>query len=197
MLVLLDSLNKSKTPVGTSSNQRSYLCNDSSKARYRVCRHKRSQYSNNPAKICYQAVCHLFKDLALTKSRGIHYWRKHPVPGLPIIPAEEPCISHLEILNKIPKTKQPHRIHAFVNSDWGSDHTHRHLVTGLVVMLAGGVIGYKSKYQPTIALSLTEAEFTAASEAGKTILYICDQSSTSWDSPNICSQLCSKTTAKH
>jgi hypothetical protein len=39
-------------------------------------------------------------------------------------------------------------------------------------MLAGGVIAYKSKYQPTIALSLTEAEFTAASEAGKTILYL-------------------------
>jgi hypothetical protein len=38
-------------------------------------------------------------------------------------------------------------------------------------MLAGGVIAYKSKYQPTIALSSTEAEFTAASEAGKTTLY--------------------------
>jgi hypothetical protein len=39
-------------------------------------------------------------------------------------------------------------------------------------MLAGGVIAYKSKYQATIALSSTEAEFTAASEAGKTILYL-------------------------
>jgi hypothetical protein len=40
-------------------------------------------------------------------------------------------------------------------------------------MMAGGVrIAYKSKYQPTIALSTTEAEFTAASEAGKTTLYL-------------------------
>jgi hypothetical protein len=39
-------------------------------------------------------------------------------------------------------------------------------------MLAGGVIEYKSKYQPTIPLSSTEAEFTAASEAGKTTLYL-------------------------
>jgi hypothetical protein len=40
-------------------------------------------------------------------------------------------------------------------------------------MLAGGVIVYKSKYhQPTIALLSTEAEFTAASEAGKTTLYL-------------------------
>jgi hypothetical protein len=39
-------------------------------------------------------------------------------------------------------------------------------------MMAGGVIAYKSKYQPTIALSSTEAEFTAAAEAGKTTLYL-------------------------
>jgi hypothetical protein len=132
---------------------------------------KLSQYSHNPAKLHYQAARHLFKYLALTKSRGVHYWRKHPVPGLPII-AAEPCVSHSDILDAIPKTKQPHRIHAYVDSDWGSDRTHRRSVTGLVVMLAGGVIAYKSKYQPTIALSSTEAEFTAASEAGKTILYL-------------------------
>jgi hypothetical protein len=132
---------------------------------------KLSQYSNNPAKIHYQAVRHLFKYLALTKARGIHYWRKHPVPDLPVI-AAEPCVSHSEILDTIPKTKQPHRIHSFVDSDWGSDRTHRRSVTGLVIMLAGGVIAYKSKYQATIALSSTEAEFTAASEAGKTILYL-------------------------
>jgi hypothetical protein len=36
--------------------------------------------------------------------------------------------------------------------------------------VAGGVIAYKSKYQPTIALCSTEAEFTAVSEAGKMTL---------------------------
>jgi hypothetical protein len=96
---------------------------------------------------------------------------KTPVPGLSIIPVK-PCVSHSKILNTIPKTKQPHRIHAFVDLDWGSDHTHHRSVTGLIVMLARGVIAYKSKYQPMIALSSTEAEFTAASEAGKTILYL-------------------------
>jgi hypothetical protein len=39
--------------------------------------------------------------------------------------------------------------------------------------MAGEVIStYKSKYQPTIELSSTEAEFTAASEAGKMMLYL-------------------------
>jgi hypothetical protein len=63
-------------------------------------------------------------------------------------------------------------MHAYIDSNWGSDCTHRRSVTGLVIMLAGGVIAYKLKYQPTIALSSTKAEFTAASEAGKTTLYL-------------------------
>jgi hypothetical protein len=132
---------------------------------------KLSQYSANPAKIHYQAVRHLFKYLALTTERGVYYWRKIPVTSLPVVPAEA-CVSRSAILDTIPKTKQPHRMHAYVDSDWGSDRTHRRSVTGLVIMLAGGVIAYKSKYQATIALSSTEAEFTAASEAGKTTLYL-------------------------
>jgi hypothetical protein len=132
---------------------------------------KLSQYSANPAKIHYQAVRQLFKYLALTTARGVYYWRKIPVPALPVIAAEA-CVSHSAILDTIPKTKQPSRLHAYVDSDWGSDRTHRRSVTGLVIMLAGGVIAYKSKYQQTVALSSTEAEFTAASEAGKTTLYL-------------------------
>ena len=56
-----------------------------------------------------------------------------------------------------------------MDSDWGNDKAHRRSVTGMAHMLAGGVIAYKSKYQATVALSSTEAEFTAAAEAGKTI----------------------------
>jgi hypothetical protein len=38
--------------------------------------------------------------------------------------------------------------------------------------LAGGVISYKSKYQQTIALSSTKAEFTATAKARKLTLYL-------------------------
>ena len=38
--------------------------------------------------------------------------------------------------------------------------------------MAGGTILYKTKYQDTIALSTTEAEFTAACDAGKASLYV-------------------------
>jgi hypothetical protein len=39
--------------------------------------------------------------------------------------------------------------------------------------LAGGTIAYKTKFQPTVALSLTEAKFMAACDARKMSLYIC------------------------
>ena len=38
--------------------------------------------------------------------------------------------------------------------------------------MAGGAIYYKTRFQPTIALSSTEAEFVAATDAGKSILYV-------------------------
>jgi hypothetical protein len=59
-----------------------------------------------------------------------------------------------------------------VDSDYAGDTTHRRSVTGIILRIAGGTIFYKTKFQDTIALSSTEAEFTAAAEAGKYILYV-------------------------
>ena len=132
---------------------------------------KLAQYSTNPAAIHYQAVRHLFRYLALTKDRGIHYWRKRPMPSLPHIEHEHP-ITNDERLSTLPDSTEITNVHSYVDSDWGNDKAHRRSVTGMAHMLAGGVIAYKSKYQATVALSSTEAEFTAAAEAGKTILYL-------------------------
>jgi hypothetical protein len=53
-------------------------------------------------------------------------------------------------------------MYAAADSDWAGDTSHRKLVTGMILRLAGGTILYKTKYQDTIAQSTTEAEFTAA-----------------------------------
>ena len=58
------------------------------------------------------------------------------------------------------------------DSDWAGDSNHRKSVTGIVIKLAGGTVLYKARFQETIALSSTEAEFIAAVEAGKYILYL-------------------------
>jgi hypothetical protein len=61
---------------------------------------------------------------------------------------------------------------AYTDSDWGSDRTHRRSVTGTVLLYSCATILYKTRYQPAIALSSTEAEFVAASDTGKSILYL-------------------------
>ena len=62
-------------------------------------------------------------------------------------------------------------ITAYVDSDWGTCRKTCKAITGAVVMVAGGVVGYKTKFQHAIALSSTEAEWVAACDAGKMILY--------------------------
>ena len=42
----------------------------------------------------------------------------------------------------------------------------------MVYIMSGGVVAYKTRFQDTIALSSTEAEFFAASDAGKLALYV-------------------------
>ena len=59
-----------------------------------------------------------------------------------------------------------------VDSDYAGDTSHRRSVSGIILRIAGGTILYKTKFQATCALSSTEAEFTAAVEAGKYILYV-------------------------
>ena len=59
-----------------------------------------------------------------------------------------------------------------VDSNYAGDTSHRKSVSGIIFKMAGGAIFYKTKYQTTIAMSSTEAEFTAAAEAGKYILYV-------------------------
>ena len=82
----------------------------------------------------------------------------------------DPPITNNQMLSNFPTTKNQNELHSYVDLDWGNDKAHWRSVTGMSHMLAGGVIAYKRKYQATVALSSTKAEFTAAAEAGKTIL---------------------------
>ena len=42
----------------------------------------------------------------------------------------------------------------------------------MCIQLAGGTIAYKTKFQPTVALSSTEAEFMAACDVGRMCLFV-------------------------
>ncbi len=63
--------------------------------------------------------------------------------------------------------------HIYSDSDWAMCVKTRCSFTGIRMHLAGGTIAYKTRFQPTVALSSTEAEFMAACDAVKMSLYIC------------------------
>lgn len=63
-------------------------------------------------------------------------------------------------------------VHVYVDSDWASCPKTRRSLTGVCVQLAGGPVAYKTKLQPTITQSSTEAEFMRASDFGKILLYL-------------------------
>lgn len=132
---------------------------------------KLSQYSANPAEVHYKAVVSIFQYLHATREQGITFWRTTPNPNLPDEKLPTVHKSNYEPTDTS-EVDSPTTLHGAVDSDWADDTQHRKSVTGIILRLAGGTIYYKTKFQDTIAQSTTEAEFSAACDAGKAILYI-------------------------
>lgn len=63
-------------------------------------------------------------------------------------------------------------LHGFVDADWASCALDRRSYTGFCFMMSGCVISYESRKQRTVALSSTEAEYMALSEACKEAIYL-------------------------
>ena len=59
----------------------------------------------------------------------------------------------------------------YVDADWAEDVESRKSTTGYVFKLNGGAISWSSRRQQLVTLSSTEAEYVAAVEAGKEVLY--------------------------
>jgi len=130
---------------------------------------KLSQYMDNPADIHYKALLGLLHFLSTTIDDGIYYWRRKPRMDLPEAPMPTIAPDNYYLDDNTPNTD--HHLYGYVDSDWGTDSVHRKSITGIVLLFAGGAVGYRCKYQDVIAHSSTEAEFTAACDAGKMILF--------------------------
>jgi hypothetical protein len=61
---------------------------------------------------------------------------------------------------------------AYVDADWGTNVDTRRSVTGYVTLYNNTPISWKSKNQQTVALSSAEAEYMAASEISKEVIYL-------------------------
>lgn len=58
------------------------------------------------------------------------------------------------------------------DADWAGDRSTRRSTTGYVFTLAGGALSWRSRLQPTVALSSTEADYRAITEAGQELLWL-------------------------
>lgn len=114
----------------------------------------------------------MLKYLYNTKSDGIYFWRERPNSKFP--PGPLPTINSNEhdLLSDGRPIDKAGDLVGYVDADWASCAKTRRSVTGVCIRMAGGTVAYKSRLQPTVAQSSTEAEFMGANDAGKTILFI-------------------------
>jgi len=129
------------------------------------------QYSVKPSLEYFKAVQEAYKYIRDTVSDDIYYLTELPRNDLPI--------------GTTPTTKDPNHylpetrdqmdltnVRATVDSDYANDTTHRKSFTGIIIRIAGGSIFYKTNFQSSVALNSIRAEFIAACETPKVIIYI-------------------------
>jgi hypothetical protein len=138
---------------------------------------KLSQFAAQPAAVHYDAVKRVFRYLNSTPEHGLTYWRTTPHAYLPAHPPPprlaapvDHCLTH-NVADAAEKYS-PTALLGYVDSDWAADIRHRRSISGIVFKMAGAAIAWKCRVQPTVSLSSTEAEFLAASDAGKMALYL-------------------------
>jgi hypothetical protein len=115
-----------------------------------------SRAQAKPTRVLLHAALHVVKYLQGTRRLALKY-------------SNEP--NHTSVKGLFPRDKYDNKSavpRAASDSDWGV----RHSTSGYLTFIFGGLVGYLSKKQVSIALSSTEAEIFAASLAGLDILYL-------------------------
>ncbi|CAM8927036.1 unnamed protein product [Rhodiola kirilowii] len=103
-----------------------------------------SRFMSNPGDKHWIAMKYLLKYISGTRKLGLIYG------------------SHA------PKTE----LYGYVDSDYASNKDNRKSTTGFFFTRAGNCISWKSQLQPIVALSSTEAEYIAATEASKEAIWL-------------------------
>ena len=128
-----------------------------------------SRFAQAPAEEHYKALKDIVKYLRRTKDWGIMYWRDSPVTSLPVVPPPDcnvdPSLPTFPVHDLL-------QLVGYLDAAHATDLKTRRSVSGYVFTLAGGAVAFKSKLQPTVATSSTEAEFIAAVSAAKVAKYL-------------------------
>jgi hypothetical protein len=108
-----------------------------------------SRFSSNPGIEHWNALMHLLRYIKGTLHLGITY-RRPPRLSTPIT-----------------KTLLP-----YSDSDWAGDKDKLRSTSGTVILLAGGAVSWISRLQSVAAQSTMEAEYIAASQTGRELMFV-------------------------
>ena len=109
-----------------------------------------SQFLANPTQVHWDAAVRVLAYLKHTPERGITYSRRVDLPD------------------------SFNRLYLFVDATWADDKTDRKSTSGIICMLNGGPVSWKSKKQPIIAQSSCEAEIIAATAGANEAAFLRD-----------------------
>ena len=133
---------------------------------------KLSQSNSRPAEIHYHGLKHAIRYLYSTQTDGLYYWRTRPCTDLPESPLPTINSNKKDLLLDDRPDHTASIAVAYADSDWATCVKTRRSFSGICIQLVGGTIAYKTKFQPTVALSSTEAEFMAACDVGRMSLFV-------------------------
>jgi hypothetical protein len=133
---------------------------------------KLSQATSAPDEHHYHGVKHALKYLYSTRDDGIYFWRTAPRTEFKEGPTPVINSNKQDLMLENRPIHAATNVYAYADSDWATCVKTRRSFGGAVIRLAGGTIAYKTKFQPTVAGSSTEAEFMAAYDTGKMILFV-------------------------
>jgi hypothetical protein len=133
---------------------------------------KLSQLNSRPAKIHYHSLKHAIRYLYINHNDGLYFWRTRPRSDLLEGPLSTIHSNHQDLLLEDCPNHDASTTVAYGDSDWVTCVKTRCSFSGICIQLVGGTITYKTKFQPTVALSSTEAEFMAACNVGWMSLFV-------------------------
>jgi hypothetical protein len=81
-------------------------------------------------------------------------------------------VKHLGLFYHKDESFDEPTLFGYSDSDWAGDVITRRSTSGNVMMLGGSTVSWMAKLQPIVAQSSTEAEYIAANEAGKEIVWL-------------------------
>jgi hypothetical protein len=133
---------------------------------------KLSQFATSPTTFHYDAVYGIFQYLSGTRDDGLSFTRpKHMTLGTVL--KHTPIRSQpTDRLDEHVPTENLTTLYGYSDADWAMDIRHRRSISCMVFFLAGAVVAWKTRVQPTVALSTAESEFLAASDTGRLGIFI-------------------------